>query len=206
MAVVTKIITISSAGADTGTFTIISDNGSTLATGVTRQQLLDGYSISYEENTTTLITVIDNGDCAGTVDIDLVPPPDLCKSVTYAIDASGSTCYYYLLTSTSETGTVFRWFECGSADSAEIQVFQGAPQTVCSRIDPLIIQGTGSFSKGVNCIGPFFSATMNYKNCQKVNQSVTLNENNTSFTTCMLNNSWDAAPAGVTLTVGAICT
>lgn len=205
MAVVTKIISISSAGADTGTFTIISDNGTTLATGVTRQQLLEGYSISYEENTTTLITVIDNGDCAGTVDIDVVPPPDLCKTVKYEIDASGSTCSTYTLTCTAGASTVFRFFECGSVDSFEVEVFQGTPQNVCSRIDPVVITGTGSFSKGVKCIGPYFTATLNYKDCNKVNQSVTLNQNNLSFETCMLNNSWDAPPSGVIITVGGIC-
>ena len=78
MANVTKTLTIDSAGADTGTFTITTNTGAVLATGVTRAQLLAGVLITYDEDTTTKIIVTDNGVCGGSVSLDIEPPEYDC--------------------------------------------------------------------------------------------------------------------------------
>jgi len=61
----TILVTLTVAGTDTGPFSIIAQAGgvnTTVASGVTRQQLLDGYSITVPDNTNSVV-VDSNGAC-----------------------------------------------------------------------------------------------------------------------------------------------
>lgn len=71
----TVVITLTTAGTNTGPFDLYSDvDGfvSAFATGVSRAALLAGYSSSAVPNGTTIIRVKSNGDCQNYIDIPLV--------------------------------------------------------------------------------------------------------------------------------------
>lgn len=80
MAILDVVITLSSAGVDTGPFTITDNGNNTLATGVTRAQLLAGYRLNIDSAHPT-ITATSTGSCT------------VSRSVTYNYVAP--TYYYY---------------------------------------------------------------------------------------------------------------
>ena len=80
MATLDVVITLSSAGVDTGPFTITDNGNNTLATGVTRAQLLAGHRL-YIDSAHPTITATSTGSCT------------VSRSVTYNYVAP--TYYYY---------------------------------------------------------------------------------------------------------------
>jgi len=66
-------VTVSTIGTTTGPFTISDDVIGTIATGVTRAQLLSGYSVNTDVNSTK-ITVASQGVCTNSIDIFLPTP------------------------------------------------------------------------------------------------------------------------------------
>lgn len=80
MAILDVVVTLSSAGADTGAFTIKDNNNNILATGVTRAQLLAGYRMNMYSQFPTL-TVTSTGSCT--------------SSVNGTVSYTAPTYYYY---------------------------------------------------------------------------------------------------------------
>lgn len=71
----TVLITLTTAGADTGPFNLYSDVGgftSAFETGVTKASLLAGYASALVPNGTTIIRVMSDGDCVNYIDIPIV--------------------------------------------------------------------------------------------------------------------------------------
>lgn len=70
----TVLITLTTAGTDSGPFDLYSDiNGYTSAfeSGVSRASLLAGYSSALVPNFTTIVRVQSTGDCLNNIDITL---------------------------------------------------------------------------------------------------------------------------------------
>jgi hypothetical protein len=90
----TIIITLTTAGADTGPFNLFSDvDGYTTAfvTGVSKSALLAGYSTSLAPLGTTTVRVRSTGSCTNYIDIVLVEPTTSTTSTT----SSTTTCLTY---------------------------------------------------------------------------------------------------------------
>jgi hypothetical protein len=71
----TVLITLTTAGSDTGPFNLFSDVGgftSAFETGVTKASLLAGYASALVPNGTTIIRVMSDGDCVNYIDIPIV--------------------------------------------------------------------------------------------------------------------------------------
>ena len=101
---ITKILTISSAGSDTGPFTIKDNNNNTIASNVSREDLLAGYSVTYPDATTSLV-VTDESDCAGQVSVSTIPP-------TTTTTTTRSRCMQFDVLNTSDNQIVWTGWSC----------------------------------------------------------------------------------------------
>jgi hypothetical protein len=100
----TKILTISSAGSDTGPFTIKDNNNNTIASNVSREDLLAGYSVTYSDTATSL-TVSSEGDCTGEVSVSVIPP-------TTTTTTTRSRCMQFDVLNTSDNQIVWTGWAC----------------------------------------------------------------------------------------------
>lgn len=81
----TVLITLTTAGADSGPFDLYSNLGgyvSAFATGVSKSALLAGYTSSAVPDFTTTIRVKSTGDCVNYIDITLVSPTTTTTSTS----------------------------------------------------------------------------------------------------------------------------
>lgn len=89
----TVLITLTTAGADSGPFNLFSNlDGyvSAFATGISKASLLAGYSSSAVPNYTTVIRAVSTGDCTNYIDLVLDAPVTTTTSTTAVIPA---LCY-----------------------------------------------------------------------------------------------------------------
>lgn len=136
------IITLTTAGTDTGPFNLYSDvDGfvSAFETGVSKASLLAGYLTSSVPNGTTIIRVMsDNGLCTNYIDITVGGD---CSTTTTTSSSSTTTttttaapleclCYHIL----NETGGPlnYTYVECGKVEPETYSLGAGLNTQVCS--------------------------------------------------------------------------
>jgi hypothetical protein len=126
----TITITLTTAGTDTGPFSLFSNvDGYTTAfvTGVSRTALLAGYTTTLATVGTTIVRVQSNGLCTNFIDITLTTPPV-------------SDCDCYLISSIADPlfpslGTTFFYTDCND-NFTSILVDPNQIDYVCSKIEP----------------------------------------------------------------------
>lgn len=102
----TIIITFSSIGADAGPFNLYSNvdgYASPFAIGVTKIQLLFGYSSNVVPDGTTTVRVISTGACTNFVDLPVVPIPTTTTTSSTTIAPTTTTSTTLLTTTTTST-------------------------------------------------------------------------------------------------------
>ena len=125
------LITLTTAGIDTGPFNLFSDvDGFTSAfeTGVSRGDLLAGYATNLAPGSTTIVRVKSDGLCTNFIDITLTAPPPVSDCDCYLISS-------ILDPSLPELGTTFFYTDCdGNFTSVLIEPSQTA--YICSKTEP----------------------------------------------------------------------
>lgn len=201
---------ITSAGLDTGPFTIKDNLNNTLMTGVTRAQLLAGVDILGVDNSVTSITVTSSGTCnvSKSVAVDFTGGGGggtTCKNVRFSI--SGTGCKLYNLSINGSTGTAtFFWTDCTTGQQESMQLNDTERSNVCVKTSAGApnFTGNGFVSEGGTCSG---TATYNisYTDCGGLQKTIVLSEDGvTQHTACIVEGS-QAFPTGVTFTVLADC-
>jgi hypothetical protein len=136
----TVLITLTTAGSDSGPFNLYSNlDGyiSAFATGVSKAALLAGYSSSVVPDFTTVIRVLSTGDCTNYIDITLNAP------VTTTTTTTTIACAQYTVATTSGSGQTFTYTDCdGLPQSGTIGGASGFDsQTFCAELNSVV--GTG---------------------------------------------------------------
>ena len=153
----TAIITLTTAGADTGNFDLYSNvDGYTAAfeTGIAKSSLVTGYTSYLVPNSTTIIRVKSNATCTNYVDINLVEP-------TTSTTTSTTTAPPYIATMTFTTQHVNGDYETymtvtygALLDSLTASgTVQGYTDTACS-----VTSDTGTFAALTVNPGPTYYA------------------------------------------------
>lgn len=106
----TVLITLTSAGTDTGPFDLYSDADgyvSAFETGVSKAALVSGYSSSLVPNTATIIRVKSTGVCNNYIDIPLTTTTTTTTSSTTTTTTTAAPAYnYYTFTPCAGGGSV----------------------------------------------------------------------------------------------------
>jgi len=143
----TVLITLTTAGTDTGPFNLYSDTDgyvSAFETGVSKAALVAGYSSSLVPNGTTIIRVKSTGVCTNYIDIPLSTTTTSTSSTTTTSSSTTTTttappptttttttvieCVQYVLDSNGAPASI-EWFDCGG--SPLTQTFNGQ-YTICT--------------------------------------------------------------------------
>lgn len=200
---------ISSAGLDTGPFTITDNLGNTLASGITRQQLLDGIDITGIDDSVTLITVTSTGICTNSksLAVDFSGGGDVvCKNVRFYI--SGSNCSQYSLSVSGGMGQArFTIKYCDSGEQDQIVLNDNEYYNGCLRnsVDaPVVTQGNGNISISGTCYSGSETYTVSFKLCDGTDSSVTLSRDLTEYTACIQSGS-ESIPSGVAVQILGDC-
>lgn len=201
---------ISSAGLDTGPFKVTDNLGNTLATGVTRQQLLDGIDITGIDDSVTLITVTSTGVCTNSkslvVDFTGGGGTPVCKNVRFYI--SGSSCAQYSLTVSSGFGQArFAIHYCDNGEADTIVLNDNEYWNGCLRSGsqaPVVTQGTGNISMLGTCTSGTATYPISFTLCDGTPSSVTLSNTLTEYTACIQSGS-ESFPEGITAQILGDC-
>lgn len=183
---------ISSAGLDTGPFTITTNTGTVLASGITRAQLLAGIDIVGIDDATTSIKVKSNGDCTNektlAVDFSGGGGGDECKNVRFSFDTASSSCYNYTFAIQGGVGTAsFSYTPCGELVPTEVTLTDNQVHFDCvelSGVDQPNFSGNGYMTQGATCF-EYTDTTINYINCDGSQGSDTLNQSVPEVTRCV---------------------
>ena len=103
----TVLITLTTAGADTGPFDLYSNvdgYGSPFETGVSKAALLGGYASALVPDLATIVRVMSDGDCVNYIDIVLDEVTTTTTSTTVA-PTTTTTTTIEPTTTTTTTGT-----------------------------------------------------------------------------------------------------
>jgi hypothetical protein len=184
---------ISTAGLDTGPFTITTNTGSVLATSVSRADLLSGVDIAGIDDETTSITVTSTGECTNfkTLAVDFSGGgggEEECKNVRFTFDEEFSSCYNWTFAVNGGVGSaIFTYVTCGETASTQIELTDNQIAIECvemSGVDSPTFTGNGYMSQGAVCF-EYTDTVINYINCDGSAGSVTLNQSTPEVTRCI---------------------
>ena len=136
----TVLITLTTAGADSGPFNLFSNlDGFTAAfeTGVPKASLLAGYPSALVPDGTTIIRVkSDNLLCTNYIDIFV----------------TSTTCNVYTFLGGAEGGGTFKWNDCGGGSNS-LHLNTGNSIEICAdnTNPPELISGFGTITLGPSC-------------------------------------------------------
>jgi hypothetical protein len=147
----TVLITLTTAGADSGPFNLYSDvDGYTSAfeTGVSKASLLAGYLSALVPDGTGIIRVMSNSAlCNNYVDISIITPSTTTSTTT----TIAPICHTFTLNGgSSEGGSTFKVVLCGNNYSTGYSVAVGDAINVCA-VSAILTSGEGSIIIGLVC-------------------------------------------------------
>lgn len=141
----TVLITLTTAGSDSGPFNLYSNlDGfvSAFATGVSKSALLAGYSSSVVPDYTTTIRVMSLGNCTNYIDIVLSTLTTTTTSTTSTSSTTTTTTTVAPTTTTTTTIACFSYEMIGVSDGPGCVGFVNYTYTDCEGV----LQTGGSFS------------------------------------------------------------
>lgn len=205
-------LTISSAGLDTGPFTITDNLGNTLATGVTRAELLAGYPLYNVDSAVTLINVTSTGVCqtAASVTVNFGGGGGgvTCSFVRFYITPSQTGCRIYQLSVQEGGGQAsFDTVACGLTTHQTVTLNEGEYFDGCFAEPPIVTTGFGNVVRAGSCGtggGSGNTYLVNFVYCDGSAGVVSLSNLLTEYTVCIQNGS-GVYPAAVSMEVVGPC-
>jgi hypothetical protein len=190
------LLQISSAGLDTGPFDITDNLGNTLATGVSREDLLAGITLFNVNSAVTQITATSTGVCktskSALVDFGGGGGGVTCSFVKFSIiPPETGSCRIYQLSAAEGTGScTFNVRVCGDDSFNNLTVNEGNNLQGCYQQAPTIVAGTGTVVAGAICgTSAGTDYLVSYTLCDGTSTYATLNNFLTEVTVCIQDGS-----------------